>query len=148
MQIYTLEIKLRDQEAYSREIEIGNTQKFESLHKLLIEDNKLDSNELASFYSCDENWEKDKEIALLDMTEGEDYVHIMKDTEIDDFAYNLGDKLLYINDFLNMWTFEISLTKNEDESVDGIQYPRVTKSEGMMDLSASNIDLSIEGLSE
>ena len=59
---------------------------------------------MASFYRTDSEWNQGEEIPLFNMAEAG--VGISMATEILQEALPLeNDKLIYVYDFLNMWTF-------------------------------------------
>ncbi len=87
-----------------RDIEIRKTDTFEDLHNVLTQSFGFDGSEMASFYVSNDDWHQGQEIALFDMGQNED-IRMMNETIIEDVLDEDNTKLIYIYDFLNMWTF-------------------------------------------
>ena len=96
-----------------------------SIHNLLVKTLELDSNEIASFYLSNNNWDKGDEITLFNMSlEDDDDGSIqksMENTSLENLFSNGISKLLYLHDFLNMNIFYVELlneeTLNSNESL-------------------------------
>ena len=106
-----------------RDIEIRKTDTFEDLHNVLTQSFGFDGSEMASFYSSNDQWEQVQEIALFDMGGNSD-VMMMNETIIEDLINEDNNKLIYIYDFLNMWTFLIELGEIVEEA-QGTDYPNL-----------------------
>ena len=106
-----------------RDIEIRKTDTFEDLHNVLTQSFGFDGSEMASFYSSNDQWEQGQEIALFDMGGNSD-VMMMNETIIEDLINEYNNKLIYIYDFLNMWTFLIELGEIVEEA-QGTDYPNL-----------------------
>ena len=111
-----------------RDIEISSEDTFEDFHNTIVQAFALNSGEMASFYKSDDHWNQGDEISLFAVDEK---AFVMSDWSLKQMCTEVGDKLLYIFDFLNMWTFYVELMKiNEPKS--GESYPRLIYSEGIM----------------
>ena len=129
--IYRFRAILDTKEDVFRDIEIDSENTLEELHNGITQAFGFEGNEMASFYVSNENWEQGEEIALFDMSEGMESIRIMNETSIDDVTDRNQPRLLYVYDFLNMWTFYVELMEiNEPKS--GVPYPRCIYSEGLM----------------
>jgi len=127
--IYKIRIILDADDDIFRDIEIeaGNT--LEDFHNAITQAFGFLGNEMASFYTCDEEWNQDKEIALFDMSDTGSDVQLMNETFLEDILSKDKTKLIYVYDFFNMWTFFVELAdivKKED----GRSYPNVLFSFG------------------
>lgn len=109
------------------EIEAGNT--LEDFHNTITQSFGFLGNEMASFYTCDERWNQDEEIALFDMSEAGSSVRLMNETSLDDVLNEASPKMIYVYDFLSMWTFFVELA-DIVEKEDGTPYPNVLFSFG------------------
>ncbi|HPB01905.1 MAG TPA: hypothetical protein PLZ67_03045, partial [Bacteroidales bacterium] len=67
MHAYKFRVTSDENDEFLREIEVLANQTFEDFHKVLVRTCKLAGNELASFYLCDNQWRKRREITLMDM---------------------------------------------------------------------------------
>jgi hypothetical protein len=81
---------------------------------------------MASFYTVDEDWNQIKEISLMNFDESTDS---MDSILIANVLNNQNTKLLYIYDFMNMWTFYVELIE-EAQEINNILYPRIIFSVG------------------
>ena len=106
-----------------RDIEIRKTDTFEDLHNVLTQSFGFDGSEMASFYVSNDDWHQGQEIALFDMGQNED-IRMMNETIIEDVLDEDNTKLIYIYDFLNMWTFLVELGEIV-EKAQGTDYPNL-----------------------
>ena len=106
-----------------RDIEIRKTDTFEDLHNVLTQSFGFDGSEMASFYISNDQWEQGQEIALFDMGQNTD-VKMMNETIVEELINEDNNKLIYIYDFLNMWTFLIELGEIVEEA-QGADYPNL-----------------------
>ena len=106
-----------------RDIEIRKTDTFEDLHNVLTQSFGFDGSEMASFYVSNDDWHQGQEIALFDMGQNED-IKMMNETIIEDVLDEDNTKLIYIYDFLNMWTFLVELGEIVEEA-QGTDYPNL-----------------------
>jgi len=107
--IYRFRIILDTKEDVFRDIEIDSENTLEEFHNAITQAFGFEGNEMASFYVSNEQWEQGEEIALFDMSEGMDSIRIMNETPINDVTYREQTRLLYVYDFLSMWTFMVEL---------------------------------------
>lgn len=113
-----------------RDIEIPSKATFEELHIGIQEAFNFDNSQMASFYESDETWERGDEIMLMDMSMDEKQkVRLMKDTLLSDILKETEDKMLYIFDFLVMWTFFVEVVSIGEESAES-SYPSILLSVG------------------
>lgn len=106
-----------------RDIEIRKTDTFEDLFNVLTQSFGFDGSEMASFYVSDDQWQQGQEIALFDMGENED-IRLMNETIIEDIVDEDQTKLIFVYDFLNMWTFLVELGEIVEEA-QGTDYPNL-----------------------
>lgn len=112
-----------------RDISIRSTDTFELLHRAIINAFSFEGGQMASFYMSDEEWNKGDEIGLLDMSGEDNGFQLMEQTIIGDRVKKIGQKLLYVYDFLNMWCFYVELNKINDISTEKL-YPNLELSFG------------------
>lgn len=107
-----------------RDLEIRETDTLEDLHNIIVQSFGFDGTEMASFYISDDEWNQGEEISLFDLSEGSSPTRLMNDTPINAEVHEAQTKLIYVYDFLNMWTFFVELAEIVDE-VDGHDYPNL-----------------------
>lgn len=127
--IYKIRIILDAEEDIFRDIEIEADSTLEEFHNAITQAFGFLGNEMASFYTCDEEWNQDEEIALFDMSEGGSDIRLMNETSLDDVMHKDQPKMIYVYDFLSMWTFFVELADIETAE-DGRTYPNVLFSFG------------------
>jgi len=107
--IYRFRVILDAKEDVFRDIEIDSENTLEEFHNAITQGFGFEGQEMASFYVSNEQWEQGEEIALFDMSEGMDSIRIMNETSLDDVTYREQPRMLYVYDFLSMWTFMVEL---------------------------------------
>ncbi|WP_340074978.1 IS1096 element passenger TnpR family protein [Leptobacterium sp. I13] len=131
--IYKLRIILDAEEDVFRDVEIEADNTLEDFHNVITQAFGFGGSEMASFYIADDEWNQGEEIALFDM--GDKEARFMGNTTIEEVVSEDQNKLIYIYDFLNMWTFYVELA-GVAEAQDGITYPRLLFAHGIVPESA------------
>ena len=129
--IYRFRIILDTHEDVFRDIEIEASNTLEDLHNVITQSFGFAGQEMASFYVSNDLWEQGEEIALFDMSEGESDIRIMNETSIDDVTHEEQTKLIYVYDFLNMWTFLVELAEIAERE-EGRSYPNLMFAHGQI----------------
>ncbi|MDR1274728.1 MAG: hypothetical protein LBK12_09290 [Odoribacteraceae bacterium] len=99
---YKFEISLPDNSDFRCEIAIGGNQTFQQFHDKLVETLGYDNAQMASFFTLDRLGNRQKEIALMDMTaaeEEESDTLVMDNTEISNVVKPGCLELEYVFDF-------------------------------------------------
>ncbi|PWK17734.1 IS1096 element passenger TnpR family protein [Xanthomarina spongicola] len=107
-----------------RDIEIRETDTLEDFHNTITQSFGFEGSEMASFYLSDDEWNQGEEISLFDMSEVANQVRLMRDTTINDVTHEAKTRLIYIYDFLSMWTFLVELAEIVEEA-EGTDYPNL-----------------------
>ena len=107
-----------------RDIEIRSTDTLEDLHNSATQAFGFDGSEMASFYMSNDEWDQGEEISLFDLSDGTDTVRLMNESPLDDSVSEKQTKLIYVYDFLNMWTFFVELAEIVEET-EGVDYPNL-----------------------
>ena len=79
----------------------------------------FDSSEISTFHNTDDNWEQLDEIKIFKI---DDKDEIMDNIPISNFFISKNDKLIFVYDFLNYWTFFIELYEVGDFINDNNKY--------------------------
>lgn len=132
MAAYRFRVTFEDDTDLYRDIEIRADQTFFDFHSALSKSFEFAHQEMASFYMSDDNWRKGEEIMLEDMSEDGDSkkVKLMHKSVIADFIEDPHQKLIYVYDFFNMWTFTIELMKIIPKPDAKTTYPNIVKATG------------------
>ena len=107
-----------------RDLEIRETDTLEDLHNAITQSFGLDGLEMASFYLCDEDWNQGEEISMFDPGDVPNAGKTMGDTKITEVVHEASPKLIYVYDFLSMWTFFVELAEIVEEAK-GTDYPNL-----------------------
>ena len=126
-----------------RDIEIRKTDTLEDLHNTITQSFGFDGTEMASFYVSDDEWNQGEEISLFDMSEGVNSVRLMNEIILEDVVDEERTKLIYIYDFLNMWTFFVELGEIVDEA-EGLDYPNLMFVHGQIPVEAPERNFEAE----
>lgn len=127
--IYRFRIILDTHEDVFRDLEIEATANLEDFHNAITQSFGFDGQEMASFYTTNELWEEDEEISLFDVSDEPGGVRIMSETYLEDIVDKENTRLLYVYDFLNMWTFMVELADIAEVETGRI-YPNLMYSHG------------------
>ncbi|WP_406684487.1 plasmid pRiA4b ORF-3 family protein [Seonamhaeicola sp. MEBiC1930] len=106
-----------------RDLEIRENDSLEDLHNIITQSFGFDGTEMASFYLSNDHWDQGEEISLFDLSEDAS-ARLMNETPIDSVVHEAQTKLIYVYDFLNMWTFYVELAEIVEET-EGHDYPNL-----------------------
>lgn len=126
--IFRFRIVLDVLEDVFRDIELRETDTLEDLHNAIVQAFGLEGEEMASFYMSDDKWSQGEEFVLFDMGERSS-TKKMGDIVLNEILSEKQTKMIYVYDFLNMWTFYVELAEITD-SVNGTDYPNLLFSHG------------------
>jgi len=124
--IYRIRIILDVKQDVLRDIEIEENATLEDFHHAITQSFGFLGNEIASFYSTNDVWEQGDEMPLETM---EIEKPSFSDTPLNNIFSSEVHKLLYIYDFLSLWTFFIEIME-VGEMVRGATYPNLIHAEG------------------
>jgi len=135
MALYKFKLTFEEYEDISRVIEIKSSQTFFEFHKAILDSVGFDQKQMASFYMSNDTWKKEQEITLEDMSDDRDENSIpiptMKDSRLSMFVNDPHQKMVYVYDFIEMWTMHLELVAIEMKEKAGIKYPLCSKSVGL-----------------
>ena len=114
-----------------RDLEIRENDSMEDFHNIITQSFGFDGMEMASFYVSDEEWNQGEEIAMFDVSEGNNKVKVMSATKINDLVHEASTRLIYVYDFLNMWTFFVELAEIVEEA-ESTDYPNLMFVQGQV----------------
>ena len=125
--VYQFRIILDAEDDVIRDIAIKSNSTFEDFHHSIIKSFGFNGSEIATFYVSDDNWNQGETISLLEMNTNDLIMSKIKLEEI----FNANNKMLYVYDFLKLWTFFIELNK-KIEVDDKNNKPRLIFSHGVL----------------
>lgn len=123
--IFRIRIILDVEADVLRDIEIEAKSTLKNLHEVITKSFGFLGNELASFYESDKDWKQGKELPLLSIDDNA----TMANEKLDQIFIGSQKRLIYVYDFLNMWTFYVEL-KESGKIISGVNYPNLINSQG------------------
>jgi len=145
--VYKFRVILDTEDDVFRDIAILKDDTLEDLHNAIVNAFGFDGLEIASFYTCDEQWNQDEEISLFDTGDIPGEQKIMSDYVLSDILDKEQTKIIYVYDFLSMWTFLVELAAIEEIEV-GETYPSLLFTHGIMPAAAPEKDFSDSVISD
>jgi hypothetical protein len=104
-----------DQEFF-RDLVIDGSDTFLDFHQVLQANLGYDPALLASFFITSENWEKQKEITLIDMmTDQEEVNPIMGEVTLDEYITEVNQRMIYVFDFFSERALFMELIETSDQ---------------------------------
>ncbi|WP_299002861.1 hypothetical protein [uncultured Tenacibaculum sp.] len=114
--MYKVRVILDTKEDVIRTLMVSENNSLENLHFDIAKSFGFNGQEMASFYRTDEDWNQGEEIPLFNMAEAGEGVS-MATCILNETLPNMHDKLIYVYDFLQMWTFYVEVIEQSDEAV-------------------------------
>lgn len=130
VEVYTFRGLSNEEDSFYLEISVRSDQTFMQFHKGLQEGLGYDKGQIASFYLTNRNWEKEKEVTLIDMSDEQvrDILN-MEDTRIKELIIGEKTRLVYVFDFFFERAIHLELINKELSEVrDG--YPTIVQCTG------------------
>ena len=124
--IYRFRIILDVKEDVLRDIEIEEIATFEDLHNAITQAFGFLGNEMASFYRSDQEWTQGEEMPLEAMDPSQESCGVQALSSV---ISNDQHHLIYVYDFLNLWTFFVELME-VGETITGTTYPNLIYAQG------------------
>ena len=109
-----------------RDIEIEDSATFEDLHHAITQAFGFLGNEMASFYRSDEDLTQGEELPLEAMDPSQESC---RDQALNTVISASQHQLIYVYDFLNLWTFFVELME-VGEQITGTTYPNLIHAQG------------------
>lgn len=129
--VYKFRVILDTEDDVFRDIAILEDDTLEDLHNAIVNGFDFNGMEIASFYTCDDKWNQEDEISLFDTGEVPGEQKIMSDYPLSEILDTENTKIIYVYDFLNMFTFLVELAAIDEVTV-GETYPSLLFSHGIM----------------
>ena len=142
--IYRLRVILDVEEDVLRDLEIAATASLENLHDAITQAFGFGSNEMACFYRSSQNGNKEKSFPGR---YGDPTATPMGNTPLEELLTESTPQLLYVYDFLSLWTFFIELVEvAEPEPAKG--YPNLLFAQGEVPEEAPENNLKLKHLTK
>ena len=101
--IYKFLVGSEESENFKLEIKIDSEDTFMRLRNTILDASGYSKEQMDSFYICDDDWHKEKEVTVMDMgSDSDEDVWIMDDTPLDELLDEEGQKLKFVFDYMTM----------------------------------------------
>lgn len=138
--IYRFKLVSDEVSDFARVIEIDSNATFLDLRNAILDSVGFPKDDLDSFYICDDDWEREKEITLVDMGSTSDKdIWLMEETVVSDLIEEEGQRLQFVFDYLSERAFFIEM--KESIPGDHLDAPRCTLTRGKAPVQHIDIDL-------
>lgn len=98
---------------FKREIAIDSDDTFFRLRNAILESVGYTKDQMDSFFICDDDWTKEKEITLTDMgTDSDQDIWLMEDTPLSELIEDDGQKLIYVFDYMTERSFFMEMKES------------------------------------
>ena len=112
--MYKIRVILDTKEDVIRTILVDDSINLESLHYSIAKAYGFEGQEMASFYRTDDEWNQGEEIPLFNMAEAGEEIS-MQNCILYETLPEENNKLIYVYDFLKMWTFYVDVIEISSE---------------------------------
>ena len=128
--VFTFAVISDEVDDFLREIKIDGDATFLDLHKTLLSTCGYPDDQMTSFWTCSDRWEKEQEITLEDMgnSSADEDVYVMAETHLSDQLDEEGQRMIYIFDPMAERCLFIELSQVEYSA--NQKAPKVTKKRG------------------
>ena len=110
--IYRFTIISDELDDFVREIQIDPEATFYDFHEAILKSAGYTNDQMTSFFICDDDWEKEKEITLEEMDDNPEMDSwVMKETQLSELVEDEKQKLLYVFDYMTERCFFIELSE-------------------------------------
>ena len=137
--IYKFLVGSEESENFKLEIAIDSGDTFLRLRNVILDAVGYDKEQMDSFYLCNNDWQKEKEVTYMDMgSESDEDVWIMEDTPLDELLEDEGQKLKFVFDYMTERHFYMILK----ETLPGrhLHDPLCTRKEGRPPKESKGMD--------
>jgi len=116
--MYKIRIILDTKEDVIRTIVVNNNSSLEELHQTISTSFGFNGQEMASFYRTNDDWNQGEEIPLFDMSEVGVGIS-MATCFLNETLPAENDKLIYVYNFLDLWSFYVEVIEISEEIQEG-----------------------------
>ena len=117
--MYKIRVILDTKEDVIRTLLVDDKKNLESLHLTIAKSFGFKGQEMASFFRTDEQWVQGEEIPLFNMAESGEGIS-MQTCILNSTLIEENSKLIYVYDFLNMWTFYVEVIQISSQEKEGL----------------------------
>jgi hypothetical protein len=110
--IYKFLVGSEEAENFKLVIAIDSEDTFMRLRNAILDAAGYSKEQMNSFYICDEEWNKEKEVTYVDMgSESDEDIWLMDETHIDELVEDEGQKIKFVFDYMTERYFYMVLSE-------------------------------------
>ena len=110
--IYRFTLISDEVDDFIREIQIDPEATFYDFHEAILKSAGYTNDQMTSFFICDDDWKKEKEVTLEEMDDNPEIDSwVMKETQVSELVEDEKQKLLYVFDYMTERCFFIELSE-------------------------------------
>ena len=108
--IYKFVIVSEEAENFKLQIAIDSSATFMQLRNVILDAAGYSKDQMDSFYICDEEWNKEREVTCMDMgSDSDEDIWIMDDTQFDELIEDEGQRMKFVFDYMTERYFKVKL---------------------------------------
>ena len=108
--IYKFVIVSDEADNFKLQIAIDSTATFMQLRNVILDSAGYSKEQMDSFYICDDEWNKEKEVTCMDMgSDSDEDIWIMDDTQLDELLEDEGQRMKFVFDYMTERFFKVKL---------------------------------------
>ncbi|MBR6758215.1 MAG: hypothetical protein IKM35_07045 [Bacteroidaceae bacterium] len=112
--VYKFLIISDEVEDFKRVIRIDSDATFKELHDVILDSVGYTKDQMTSFFICEDDWEKQTEVTLMDMgLESDEDIWLMDSTPLSELVEDEGQRLMFTFDYLTDRSFFMELREIE-----------------------------------
>ncbi len=112
--VYKFLIISDEVEDFKRVIRIDSDATFKELHDAILDSVGFTKDQMTSFFICEDDWEKQTEVTLMDMgVESDEDIWLMDSTPLSELVEDEGQRLMFTFDYLTDRSFFMELREIE-----------------------------------
>src|SRR5579871_5939798 len=132
MAILKFRIYFEEDDSIYRDVVIRHTQSFLQLHQVILKAYEFDNKHQATFYRSNDHWQRGREITLAKYDKPYRAEPLMMEsTTIGSEIRDPNQKFIYVYDFVKNWSFLVELINVSKDEEGRLDYPAITKVEGI-----------------
>ncbi len=139
MKYYKFTAFSKDSESFEMQIEAHENILFSEVHQAIQSALEYDPLQMASFFLSNEDWEKEIEIALIDMEERSETL-LMDEIKLADKIIKEGQKIIYLYDFFSERAFYINVDSVEKTDTKDFSIKVIGEIPMQIDIDSEGID--------
>ena len=145
MKLFRITVFSKDSEDFEMQITASEQILFSDLHQGIQSALEYDPLQMASFFLSNKDWEKETEIALVEMEENSSLL-LMDEIKIGDKISEVNQKLIYLYDFFSERIFFINIDRIEETDSKTFEIKVSGNIPVQIDIDSEGIDNIIGGI--